>query len=51
MLILEHGYQQQEKILKLLDAAEFNHVQGHLDLDNLPRFCVASGQNHTLHTL
>ncbi|NDH08436.1 MAG: peptide chain release factor N(5)-glutamine methyltransferase [Gammaproteobacteria bacterium] len=41
MLILEHGYQQQEKILKLLDAAEFNHVQGHLDLENLPRFCVA----------
>jgi release factor glutamine methyltransferase len=41
VLILEHGYQQQDKILGLMNKAGFIHAKGHLDLDNLPRFCVA----------
>jgi release factor glutamine methyltransferase len=41
MLLLEHGSQQQDKILQRMTASGFNHVEGHLDLDHLPRFCVA----------
>jgi len=41
MLIIEHGYQQQDDILKIMRQAHFERVEGHLDLENLPRFCVA----------
>jgi release factor glutamine methyltransferase len=41
VLILEHGYQQQDKILRLMNKAGFSHAKGYPDLDNLPRFCVA----------
>jgi release factor glutamine methyltransferase len=41
MLILEHGYQQQDDVLNALTEFGFKNAQGFLDHDQQPRFCVA----------
>ena len=41
VLVLEHGFQQQEQVMHYMYQAGFKHVSGHQDLDQLPRFCVA----------
>lgn len=40
LLILEHGYNQQEQVIHLLQTHGFQNVKGHLDHDGHPRFCV-----------
>jgi release factor glutamine methyltransferase len=39
ILILEHGYQQQEKLMTLLTDEGFNNIQGFVDHEGLNRFC------------
>lgn len=41
LLILEHGYDQQEHVLAALNQQGFKNIQGFCDHDKLPRFCVA----------
>lgn len=41
LLILEHGYDQQEQVLAALKQQGFKNIQGLCDHDKLPRFCVA----------
>ena len=41
LLILEHGYDQQEHVLAALKQQGFKNIQGFCDHDKLPRFCVA----------
>ena len=41
LLILEHGYDQQEQVLAALKQQGFKNIQGLFDHDKLPRFCVA----------
>ncbi len=38
ILALEHGYDQQEEVIKLLNQQGFKDVTGHLDLSEKPRF-------------
>lgn len=40
ILILEHGYQQQEKLLNILAYEGFNDIQGLKDHEGLNRFCL-----------
>lgn len=40
-LILEHGYDQQYSVENLLQQAKFNHIQCHLDFNQLPRVSCA----------
>ena len=40
MLIFEHGYDQQERILQMMQAYGWQNVQGFQDDEGQPRFCV-----------
>lgn len=40
LLILEHGYNQQEMVISLLKTYGFQNIKGHVDHDGHPRFCV-----------
>lgn len=41
MVLVEHGHQQQERIIELFKAAGFSQVTGFKDLANLPRMVLA----------
>ena len=36
-LLLEHGYNQQDALLELLQNNNFNHIQTYIDLNQTPR--------------
>lgn len=40
-LVIEHGYDQQEKIMKLFEEAGYKDIEDHVDLAGLPRFTTA----------
>ena len=40
-LLLEHGFDQSQKIIKLMQEANYNQIQDHTDLAGLPRMIVA----------
>lgn len=46
LLILEHGYNQQEQIIQLLQTHGYQNVKGHFDHDGHPRFCVGFQDIH-----
>lgn len=41
LLILEHGFEQQEEIIKLLEQEHYQNIQGIRDYQNLPRAIIA----------
>jgi release factor glutamine methyltransferase len=40
MLILEHGHLQQTQVLNAMQQSSMQNIQGHLDEEQTPRFCV-----------
>lgn len=42
-LLLEHGFDQSQKIIELMQEAHYHQIQGHTDLAGLPRMIVARG--------
>ena len=42
-LLLEHGFDQSQKIIKLMQEANYHQIQDHTDLAGLPRMIVARG--------
>ena len=42
-LLLEHGFDQSQKIIELMQKAHYHQIQDHTDLAGLPRMIVARG--------
>ena len=42
-LLLEHGFDQSQKIIELMQEARYNKIQDHSDLAGLPRMIIARG--------
>ncbi|QTS83575.1 peptide chain release factor N(5)-glutamine methyltransferase [Coxiella endosymbiont of Amblyomma nuttalli] len=42
-LLLEHGFDQSQKIVDLMQKAHYHEIQDHVDLASLPRMIVARG--------
>lgn len=43
-LVIEHGYDQSEKVVKLFEAAGYTDIQAHHDLSDVPRFVTGKRQ-------